>query len=331
MRIVIRGDGVAALTCGYLLQTAGFDVPIHRTPRAQLPALMLSASSQALFCDILKTADAFSVLPRIETRVVKWGPSSEIAIPHSAVIVSEEFLLNQIAKSVRFNCASHDSPDWTIVSSQPVPAASVEHSFGERLATVIPVRLQSRSAPLTCWIESVDEGWLFLLPDGSGEGWLMSVGGHVDAQLARSEVVSPQVADLSPFPREFPVHPKIRWPLAGKDWLACGTAAIAFDPLCGDGTGHAIREAILASGVLCAAARGENVGELLQHYQKRLLAGFKRHLSVCSGFYESGGIGQWWKAAAESIREGLAWCDHELNSTGEFRYRLRGFDLERIL
>jgi len=37
-----------------------------------------------------------------------------------------------------------------------------------------------------------------------------------------------------------------------------------------------------------------------------------------------------WQAAAEAIREGLAWCDHQLNSAGEFRYRLRGFDLERL-
>ena len=102
-------------------------------------------------------------------------------------------------------------------------------------------------------------------------------------------------------------------------WLACGTAALAFDPLCGDGTGHAIREAILAAAVLRAIQRGANVDELLNHYQARLVAGFKRHLSVCSEFYGSGGLGPWWQAAAESIREGLAWCDHQLNSAGEFR------------
>ena len=139
-----------------------------------------------------------------------------------------------------------------------------------------------------------------------------------------------QITHLSESTREFPAHPRVAWPLTGSHWLACGTAALAFDPLCGDGTGHAIREAILAAAVLRAIQRGANVDELLNHYQARLVAGFKRHLSVCSEFYGSGGLGPWWTAATESIRVGLAWCDHQLSSAGEFRYRLRGFDLERL-
>src|ERR1043166_4686836 len=74
--IVFRGDGIAALTCGYLLQSAGFELSIERAPRTYVPALMLSTSSQALFGDILQLRDAFSCLPRIQKRVVKWGPQS---------------------------------------------------------------------------------------------------------------------------------------------------------------------------------------------------------------------------------------------------------------
>jgi hypothetical protein len=331
MRVLVRGDGVAALTCGYLLQTADFNVAIQRSARTRVPALMVSASSQALFCDILNTQQTFSLLPRIERRVVKWGPrAATIALPHSAVIVSEEFLLDRISESVRFNGARDESQDWTIVSSRPLPENSVECAFGKRTATVVPVQLEKRADPATCWIESVDDGWLFLIPDGLGTGWLMSVGGPLDSHLSNSEIVAAQVAHLPPEPREFPAHPGIRWPLAGIDWLACGTAALAFDPLCGDGTGHAIREAILASAVLRAAARGANVKELTTHYQTRLVAGFKRHLWECHKFYEGGGVGSWWKSAADSVREGLAWCDNQLSNAGDFRYRLRGFELERL-
>src|SRR5262249_4121378 len=229
MRGAVRGDGVAALTCSYLLQTAGFNVAIQRNSRNYLPSLMVSASSQALFCDILNTQEAFSILPRIETRVVKWGPSATpIALPHSAVVVSEEFLQDRIAKLVRFNFESNGSPDFTIISSRPLPQGSIEHAFGERMATVVPVKLQSRSASSTCWIESVNEGWLFLIPDGSSAGWLMSVGGHLEFQLAQSEVVAEQIAHISESTRKFPAHPRVAWPLSGKDWLACGTAALAF-------------------------------------------------------------------------------------------------------
>src|SRR4030095_7569710 len=131
----------------------------------------------------------------------QWGPSATtIALPHSAVVVSEELLQSRIAKLVRFDCGRDDSPDWAIISSRPLPDLPMEYTFGQRMATVVPVKLQSLSAPSTCWIESVKEGWLFLLPDGSGagakrgsappQGWLMSVGGAVDSQLSVSEVVA---------------------------------------------------------------------------------------------------------------------------------------------
>ena len=74
-------------------------------------------------------------------------------------------------------------------------------------------------------------------------------------------------------------------PLGANSWLACGTAAMAFDPICGDGTAHAIREAILAAAVIRALANGGPADELLAHYEARLTAGFHRHLTLCRQFY----------------------------------------------
>ena len=106
---------------------------------------------------------------------------------------------------------------------------------------------------------------------------------------------------------------------------------MAFDPLCGDGTAHAIREAILASAVIQAVAR-ERVGDgLLAHYEARLTAGFRRHLALCDEFYRSGACGPWWRAELQSIQDGLAWCDQKLNIHGEFRYRLAGFELHALI
>ena len=330
--IALQGDGVAALGCGYLLQAAGFAVTTQPTTRARLPALMLSASSQALFLDIFESADVFSGLPRVQKRVVTWGPRAKpVTLHHSAVIVSEHRLLEKIrSKLVLLSPASDDTADWTIFSSRPLPDAAVEHGFGSRTASVVPVHLEEWSDSSACWIESLEDGWLFLMPDTPGSGWLIAVGGPLDAHLGSSRMVAAQVKQLGGPAREFPSYPRIAWPLCGKDWLACGTAALAFDPLCGDGTGHAIREAILAAAVVGAAARGAHVNELLTHYQTRLVAGFKRHLAVCREFYQSGGVGPWWEFALESIQEGLTWCDEQLRSAGAFHYRLRGLELERI-
>jgi hypothetical protein len=292
---------------------------------------MLSASSQALFCDILELRDAFSSLPRIQKRVVKWGPRSEtVVLPHSAVIVSEQFLVEMLQQKLfHVNPNAHDV-DWTIISSRPLPESVIECGFGSRTATVAPVQLEKGSDSTTCWIESLEDGWLFLMPSTPGSGWLISVGGPLNAHLEGSRMIAGQVRELGNPRREFPSYPRIAWPLCGKRWLACGTAALAFDPLCGDGTGHGIREAILASAVVRAAASGINVSALTAHYQARLTAGFKRHLAVCHEFYQSGGVGPWWDSALESVKEGLTWCDRQLDSAGEFRYRLRGLELEEI-
>ena len=329
--IVLQGDGIAALTCGHLLQSAGFGVSIERAPRAYLPALMVSASSQALFRDVLELRDAFSSLPRIQKRVVIWGPQPEpVVFPHSAVIASEQFLLEMVAKLFRANASSPEAADWTIISSRPLPESVIEHGFGSQVATVTLVELEKGSDSTACWIESLEDGWLFLMPDAPASGWLISVGGPLNAHLNNSRMIAGQIRGLGDGTREFPSYPRITWPLCGPHWLACGTAALAFDPLCGDGTGHAIREAILASAVVRAAARGTNVNALRAHYQARLVAGFKRHLAVCLEFYQSGGVGPWWDSIVESLNKGLRWCDHQLSNAGEFRYRLSGLELEEI-
>jgi hypothetical protein len=119
-------------------------------------------------------------------------------------------------------------------------------------------------------------------------------------------------------------------PLGGSAWISCGTAAMAFDPLCGDGTAHAVREAILASAVIRATDGGENAADLLSHYEARLTAGFQRHLVQCHGFYSSGGDGDWWKVEAAAVAEGLDWCDRRLEGFGEFRFQLKALELARL-
>src|SRR5437867_11285883 len=163
-----------------------------------------------------------------------------------------------------------------------------------------------------------------------GQSFLCVLYQNLSLNLEESQIIARQIRGLGNPRHEFPSYPRIAWPLCGEHWLACGTAALAFDPLCGDGTANAIREAILASAVVRAAARGANVNTLRAHYQARLVAGFKRHLAVCLEFYQSGGVGPWWDSILDSLKEGLRWCDHQLSNAGEFRYRLRGLELEEI-
>ena len=125
----------------------------------------------------------------------------------------------------------------------------------------------------------------------------------------------------------FPVAPRIASRMCGPCWLACGSAALGFDPLCGDGTAHAVREAILASAVIRAGEAGEPVEPLLSHYEARLTMGFQRHLSLCREYYATGGAGAWWGEQREELERGLKWCAARLAGGALFRYQLKDFNL----
>jgi hypothetical protein len=329
--VLIRGEGVAACCCAHLLSRAGLPLIIETGDRPRVPTIMLGEATQKLLTDVFDRRDLFDGLRRINKRIVAWGKNSApIALPHSAVVVSEEGLLDRIQSGLpRPDLSSGREPPWTIFAARPLPRSSEEHHFGSRMATASAVKIKTGCDPGACWIESLDHGWLFLLP-GDDRAWLLSVGDPAETLLAQSRLISEQIAESSPSRGIFPSHPRIAEPLCEPGWLACGTAALGFDPLCGDGTGHAIREAILASAVVRAGIDGADVDALIAHYRTRLMAGFKRHLEACREFYQAGRSGPWWDQELNSLDRGLEWCARRLESAPGFRFRLRDFALEAI-
>jgi hypothetical protein len=328
---LILGDGVAACSARCLLERAGLHVLVENAERPKVPAVMLSESTQKLFQDIFERNELFHDAPRIRNRVVSWGPkAAPVTLPHSAVVVSERRLLDRLQSELPRTEDHRDrEASWRIFTSRPSQASSAEHHFGSRMATASAVRLRGGSDLETCWVESIEEGWLFLLPGGESSGWLLSVGAPPQSLLAGSRVVAEQISEITGSGGKFPSHPRIADSLCEAGWITCGAAALGFDPLCGDGAGHAAREAILASAVVRAAADGADVDSLVAHYRTRLLGGFKRHLEVCREFYRQGRSGQWWDEEVESTRRGLEWCDRRLDGASGCRYRLNGFSLER--
>jgi len=321
---------VAARCCRHLLAQPQFRVRAETAPRSRLPAIMLGESAQKLLLDIFQRDDLFVELPRIRRRSVAWGKTDATVLSHSAVIIPEQVLLDRLPDAVSTGEDGDDAtPAWTVLAARPLPPGSVEHHFGSRTASPWKVRLSPTAEPETCWIESLDQGWLFLLPCGDRSGWLLSVG-DIPMLLATSRHVAANVSDLLTEVGNFPCHPRIAEPVAQPGWMACGTGAIGFDPLCGDGAGYAAREAILASAVIRAVAEGASEQAAVAHYRTRLIAGFHRHLELCRSFYTTGGTSDWWIAEADSLQRGIAWCRRQLQAAGDFRFRLNGFDLEPL-
>ena len=330
--IVIRGDSVAAWCCAYLLTKAGFKSAFKRTARPRLPAIMLGQAALSLMRDVFERPDLFRTGHRITRRSVNWGREAKpVSLGHAAVVVSERELLSELERVLEpaVEHLEHEG-GFTIFASRPLPAAPVEHCFGSRIAHAAPVCLKDSHDSESCWIESLEDGWLFLIPDAADSGWLLSVGSAPQMALSRSRLIAKRIAFTNEPSGEFAASPRIVSPLSGPGWLACGTAGMAFDPLCGDGTAHAIREAILAVAVVKAISTGGDAKQLLCHYEARLTAGFQRHLAACLDFYPLGNCGEWWDQQTAFLRQGLEWCDHKLTEYGAFRYQLNGYELRSI-
>lgn len=318
---------MAAWCCAHLLANAGFRVAMDRRDRARVPAIMLSGPALALIRDIFGEPGLFADLPRIERRVVAWGrETGPVMLPHSAVVVSETELIEGLESASTIEAI--ESPVFTIRASRPLPPGAEEHCFGSRRACGAAVGLRDEADATSCWIESLEDGWLFLIPNARGSAWLLAVGGALEHMLAQSRVIGPRLDPKEGRAGEFPISPRIASPLYGTDWIACGAAAVGFDPICGDGTANAVREAILASAVIRAIAEGGDAPSLLHYYDARLTTGMLRHVNLCADYYRSGGDGVWWRCELEALERGRRWCTEKLKGAGEPRYQLRGLVLD---
>jgi hypothetical protein len=343
----ILGGGVAANCCAHLLGRAGVGVvsdqtSINQNDRPKIPALLIGTATQALIEDVFERKDVFRGAQRISKRIVAWeshaGDTEPVEVPHSAVVISEQDLVARLRPEFESRPTElkirGDAAAWTIVTSpsRDVMGTNVVHHFGSRIAHALAVQLKTNCASDACWIESLESGWLFLLP-GLTSAWLLSVGGPAEELLTQSRMVGAQIESLNAPVGQFPAYPRISDPLCGDGWLACGSAAMAFDPICGDGTGNAIREAILASAVIRGIAihgKNDQNDGFLVHFRTRLLAGFLKHLGLSRHFYAACS-GEWWEAELRRLDEGIAWCREQLGGEPEFRYRLRGFELEPVV
>ncbi len=327
--VELVGSGLAATCCAKLIQRSGITCVTRPTNRSKAPTVMLSRPTQNLLIDIFERADLFEGLLPIRERVVTWGPNAKpLTLPHEAVVVSEDELLGRLQLEHPDTTPSGGADEnWTIYSARPLPPPAHERHFGSRMATATSVDLLSSSASHTCWVESLDSGWLFLIPNRS-EGWLLAVGGSPAELLDQSTCVAPQIGAVHSTAAEFSCQPRIAEPLCGNDWVACGTAAVSFDPICGDGTGNAAREAILACAAIRAIMKGADLHSVLSHYRLRLQAGLIRHLHAVRTFYDSGGSSSWWVEQVKAAENGLDWGRSLSDAVHPPRFRLRGFSLE---
>jgi hypothetical protein len=327
-KVHIEGEGVAAACCAQLLSAGGQAFSCSQVVRPRLGAVLLSKQTLALLAGIFPSAGLVSVCHPIHKRIVAWGPAAApVTLAHSAFVISEEDLLTRLWRQVSTPPqAEEDSRGWRFLAG-----GSQQRAFGTRMATVVRAVLKRDADENACWIEAVDSGWLFLLPRGDHGATLIAVGETPAVLLGQSRVIAGVIDTWSGPTAEFPAYPRIAVPLCGNGWLACGSAALAFDPLCGEGTGNAARQAYLAVALVAAAGEGQPVEDLLAHYTSRQMQGLLRHLQICLSFYQSGGSTVFWQSEATMLQQGIEWAWRVLREQAKPpTHRLVGRQLQPI-
>lgn len=304
--VSIEGHGVAALCCAHLLSQAGIAYMLRHCVTREQPALLLG--SQA--ADLVRDVCGVDVRQRgwgIERRVVLWGNTQvPVTVPHYATAVAGDVLLETMLAGLPAQAAkgAAESAAWRLKTRSLEGDAF--RAYGERRAVTMRTRLQAGVDARSCWIESTADGWLFLLPFNEHEASLICAGTNVEAALRQSRLIIGQTDGLSSPSPAVSIAPRIAQELATAGVLLAGSAAMRFDPLCGEGVGHAVREAYLAVAVVRAALEGQPVDELIAHYSGRLRQAFVQHMQVCSSFYHSGGDAAFWRAEGVALQRGIS-------------------------
>lgn len=335
--VAVEGDGIASVCVARLLRDAGVPCIREQKQRPKVAAILLSQATQHLLREIFPASnehdDVFEGFLPIRRRIVLWGNASEpVDLPHLGIVAPEEILLQRLWQQT-----SRENEDTATASCQwhvrTLASPAVTQStlpFGQRHAYITVAQLLPSAPQDACWVESVNNGWLFLLPRGEAQATLMAVGDEPTTLLQNSRLISNQLDSLASVSTVVPASPQLAAMLAEPGTIACGSAAMSFDPLCGEGAGNAVREAFLAAAVVRAALQGHPVDAVTRHYEDRLRRGFARHLETCLQFYQSGGTGMFWQAQVNALHDGMPRLAALLAQAPSPSYRLVERDLVPI-
>jgi hypothetical protein len=335
--VLLEGDGIASVCVARLLTDAGVNCLWQPNTRPKLAAILLGEQTQHLLRELFPTTqsdpnDLFHGFVQVKRRIVLWGNASEaLELPHRGVVAPEGELLRRLWQRVppieTWDRASHEQFSWRVQTSRTDASPRLEQNFGTREASFSIVELLPGITQDVCWVESVTHGWLFLLTLRGGRATLIAVGDTLQSLLRSSRLVAHQINGIVEHKASVPAYPRLTDIFVDADRITCGSAAMSFDPLCGEGAGNAVREAFLAAAIIRASLLGRPREQLADHYTDRLKRGFLRHLQICLQFYSTGGESNFWKTEAASLRAGIEQLQESIAREPAVQFRLMDRDL----
>ncbi|MGH3568099.1 MAG: NAD(P)/FAD-dependent oxidoreductase [Pseudonocardia sp.] len=309
-RAVVVGMGVAGLTCARLLADRGWVVQVWDLGDLADPPLVLNEVTGQLLRDLWGPAPLTDA-HRLDTRMVRWHPGPPTAVPQAGLVVDGATLRRRLLERLAGDgVEAREVPPvelagqvaalgrGTVVDASGRAArvttgsGAARELIGHRQVVAASVRLRPSARQDTCHMETVPGGWVFLAPTGGDRAVLQAMSTDTSTPpddvltrlLAGTELIDAQIMEIRGPASAFPAGPQRCAPSAGEtsgvSWIAIGDAAIALDPVAGDGVGHGLRGALLAVAVLDTGR-----ADAVEHYRSRLDEAFSTHLRRCLACY----------------------------------------------
>ncbi len=334
-RILIRGAGVAGMTAAKLLRERGAEVRIDLAPRATGRIVAIPIETLRLAADLFGIdVAALRIGPMVDKRRVDWSAGSAGAVAQVALVCDAADFAATLARPLRdAGCVSadmtDDDVDWTFDASGRPPGGALH--AGKRVAQF--VRAVDAADDATTTVTATATGWIFTAPHPRGGLAALLVSPAVADSATGADDVAERLGeagcrlsadDIVDVGQPVPIAPALAQPLHAGACLRIGDAALALDPLRGDGVGFALRGALLAQAVLAAAERGEDRERCLAHYAQRLRAVFASHLLGCASHYGAARHAAIWRhdiAAMDALARRVT------DDPAPFGFRVEGHDL----
>jgi hypothetical protein len=309
-RIHVRGGGIAALTAAKLLLRLGAEVRVGPLPPRGKRIVAVSLETLALAIDLFGIdRDALRIGPVVRERRVDWSVDGPATMPQLALVCDAADLAAVLARTLPEGVFGEDDgdADW-IVDAGGRPDGE---GAGERVGLFARVEGVETATSIT----ATCDGWMFTAPHPEGGVAVLLVAPSA-ASMDVTRIGRP-VIDIG---RVEPVAPRLASTLCAANRIAAGDAALTLDPLRGDGTGFALRGALLAQAVIAAIDEPRSVA----HYEKRIRSVFLAHLRGCIGHYRAARHREIWEREIVAMENVAARLDRGPET---FELRLEGFDL----
>ncbi|WP_323073689.1 NAD(P)/FAD-dependent oxidoreductase [Mycetohabitans endofungorum] len=333
--IEVVGHGVAAAACALLGRQQGFAVDFDRA--VEPPGRIVSIPRATInFIEELTGIPITHSLPSctVSTRRVAWESHDVSSTPFDALVLDAAALARKMAsrvpaqpREVRGDATAH----WTIVAQGRLSSAS-RITAGRRQAVGGWIAGLPGFVNTEIVIACTPKTWIFAAPHPAGGIALAAVYPPLCTTADVGDILREAVDFLYPgsgacvecsAAAGIPAAPSFEPGCAVPGRIAAGEAAISFDPLRGDGVGHAVRGALLAHSVITAIASGAAEAPYLTYYAARLSRAFAEHVRTCAAHYARAWNTAIWNCDIESMSA----CAARLTPADQLDFRLEGRSL----